>query len=193
MPLTDNKLADIVLTAYQQNVGQFIQPNHLDTGLNDEQLDTSCDLLTTLELIVPGDSGFGNFKEYKITKLGLFVATSSGGLLKWIWEEKNKVNPSSLYKIINKPQDTTITADNLHIGDNYGNYNQSSSRDNALTNPITQAINPTNDTKPPKKSWLEIASWAAGIIATIIALYEFWIKHYFSLTDFINWLTNDKG
>ena len=46
-----------------------------------------------------------------------------------------------------------------------------SSYDNASSNPITQTLSLPNANSPSAKSWLEIASWIAGIIACIATLY----------------------
>lgn len=71
-----------------------------------------------------------------------------------------------------------IKANNLHIGDNFGTYNQTLS-DNDLIKTTILPISPTLKPKSVIKSWLEIISWVTGIIGGFIALYEFWLKHYF--------------
>lgn len=80
--------------------------------------------------------------------------------------------------------DDNRTTNHFNFDKNSGNVliNQpSSSRDNAFESPIIQTINPTTEAKPPKRSWLEIASWVTGIILFIIAIYEFIIKHFLHL------------
>lgn len=85
---------------------------------------------------------------------------------------------------------TTVTnIGNLHQGDNYGNYNQSSSSDNSI-NHITQTQNNAT-AKSPATFW----KWAAaiiGVLASMATIYEVWLKDYFSLTDLFNLLTIDK-
>jgi hypothetical protein len=83
----------------------------------------------------------------------------------------------------NKPTHTTVIDKSIKFensfnpsGDATNNINQSF-LDNALASPIIQKIKKNKPTKPPKKSWLEIASWTFGIIAAIIVIYEFWLKH----------------
>lgn len=67
----------------------------------------------------------------------------------------------------------------VHIeGDVIGSMVGSQSLDNALISPATQIQNNISDINPKKRSWLEIASWVAAILATIIALWEFLIKRF---------------
>ena len=72
---------------------------------------------------------------------------------------------------------------NIHQGDNYGNIVQSGhqssislSQDHRLNK---ENITNINQTKPSKKSVIEILSWVIGILAGLIAIYEFVIKKFF--------------
>lgn len=61
-------------------------------------------------------------------------------------------------------------------GNNVNNGHQSDlsfSQDKSLAKQKTTNISPT---RPPSKSWLEILSWVIGIVAGLIALYEFVLK-----------------
>ena len=58
---------------------------------------------------------------------------------------------------------------------NVGEINQSSEK-TALKSPITQKTVHKTAKEPSKKSWGEIATWIVGIIAGIIAIYEFILK-----------------
>ena len=57
-----------------------------------------------------------------------------------------------------------------------GNNNWYQSLDSDLINPAIQNANKIIPHNPPKKSFLEIASWVIGCVAAIIAIYEFIIK-----------------
>jgi len=57
-------------------------------------------------------------------------------------------------------------------GDNYG----FQSLDTDLINPAIQNANKIIPHNPPKRSFLEIASWVFGIIVAVIVIYEFIIK-----------------
>jgi hypothetical protein len=65
-----------------------------------------------------------------------------------------------------------ITAKNYIGGDNYG----FQSLDTDLINPAIQKANKIIPHNPPKRSFLEIASWVFGIIVAVIVIYEFIIK-----------------
>ncbi len=71
----------------------------------------------------------------------------------------------------------TINGGQVIINEQSNNGNQSLS-DKAFDSPITQTINNKTDNKP-KKSWIELISWVAGIIIAIIGIYEFVIKQLF--------------
>lgn len=58
-----------------------------------------------------------------------------------------------------------------------GQVNQSSEKID-LKSPITQKIVHKMDNTPRKKSWIEIVSWIIGIIAGLVAIYEFIIKRF---------------
>ncbi|MDQ8012878.1 MAG: hypothetical protein REI96_10550 [Flavobacterium nitrogenifigens] len=73
-------------------------------------------------------------------------------------------------------QNTNSDIINDFSGSTIGQVNQLSSEKFTLKSPITQNIIDETSKKTNKKSWLEIASWAIGIIAGGIAIYEFIIK-----------------
>ena len=104
-------------------------------------------------------------KEYdwfELTEKGI-SAKEKGGYFKYlVFIEKKE-----LEKI--KP---TIIAENYIGGNNLGI--QSSKSD--FINPAIQNANKIIPHKPPKRSFLEIASWVFGIVVAIIAIYEFIFK-----------------
>lgn len=59
------------------------------------------------------------------------------------------------------------------LGDNAFIANQSSFLDKVIAKPIKEINTNTNPKIHKNKSWLEIAAWIAGIIGTIILLYQF--------------------
>lgn len=80
-------------------------------------------------------------------------------------------------KMIEK-KDVNIIAENYIAGNNYGTQSSRS----ALINPVIQNDNKIIETKPAKRSLLEIASWFFGSIIAIIGIYEFIIKKIFTNT-----------
>ncbi|MDK2772130.1 MAG: hypothetical protein KYX68_07910 [Flavobacterium sp.] len=110
--------------------------------------------------VVPNTSGY-----FKLSPNGL-LAKEKGGYFKYVEFIKNKELESKTSNVI---------VENYIAGDNYGI--QSSRSD--FIKPAIQNDNKINETKPPKRSLLEIASWFLGSIAAIIAIYEFIIKKYF--------------
>jgi hypothetical protein len=79
-------------------------------------------------------------------------------------------------KELGKPKGHTF-----NIGENKGQIamatdNATQSLDNARISPHTQYTTNNNPANPPKRSWLEILAWIVGIIAGIIAIWEFGIK-----------------
>ena len=64
-------------------------------------------------------------------------------------------------------------------GSTIGQINQSSEKID-LKSPITQKIVHKTDKEPKKKSWVEILAWIIGIIAGLVAIYEFLIKNLIS-------------
>jgi hypothetical protein len=90
---------------------------------------------------------------------------SSIGLI----EDKFKVKKKS-----KKIKQTNISGGQVVINEQKNKGNQSL-LDNAFESPTTQKISKQTD-KKPKRSLIEILSWVAAIIASIIAIYEFLIK-----------------
>ena len=88
----------------------------------------------------------------------------NGGWIKYLETEKTE--------LIENQTTSNISIQNYIGGNNHGI--QSSKR--AFKSPITQTMKPTAPKEPITKSVLEIVSWIAGIIATIIVVYEFVIK-----------------
>lgn len=85
-----------------------------------------------------------------------------------------RITKEELSELMNpkKESDPAKMIDNsVHVyGNNYGNQ---SIHDHSIGNTITQSV--TNDSGS-KKSILEIGSWVVGIVAGLIAIYEFIIK-----------------
>lgn len=67
------------------------------------------------------------------------------------------------------------TGINIH-GDVIGSMVGSQSFESARLNPTIQKISNNTPTKPPKRSWLERTAWIVGILAALIAIWEFVIK-----------------
>ena len=61
-------------------------------------------------------------------------------------------------------------------GDVIGSMVGSQSLEQAFISPTTQKTNNNKPHNPPKRSWLEITAWITGIIAALIAIWEFVIK-----------------
>lgn len=113
---------------------------------------------------------YGLIEEYKryswrLTKDG-YKAIELGGFEKW-YENENKGRHSEF----TQPQ---IKVDNLSIvTGNKNNINQSK-LDNSPKSVLTTDI---KSNKENKRSWLEITGWIVGILAGLIAIYEFWLKN----------------
>jgi len=118
-----------------------------------------CDLIKHVE----NTSGF-----FKLSQNGL-LAKDKGGYFKYVEFIKNKELESN---------SKNVYTENYIAGDNYGI--QSSRSD--FIKPLIQTKNKITETKPAKRSLLEIFSWVFGVIASIIAIYEFIIKKIFSNT-----------
>lgn len=99
---------------------------------------------------------------YDLTEKGI-LAKSKGGHLKYI----DFIEKSELEKI--KP---TIVAEN-YIG---GNNHRIQSSKTEFISPEIQNASKTTASNPPKRSFIEIASWIFGIVVAIIAIYEFILK-----------------
>lgn len=94
----------------------------------------------------------------KLTKLIEFQSLEK--FLNWSDNEKNKSN------FIND-----------FSGANIGQVNQSSKKMD-LKSPITKSIVHNTAKEPKKKSWIEILAWIIGIIAGLVAIYEFILKKF---------------
>ena len=99
---------------------------------------------------------------FELTEKGI-LAKEKGGYFKYL----DFIEKRELEKI--KP---TIIAENYIGGNNHGIQLSRS----AFANPTIQNASKMNETIPPRKSFLEIASWLFGIVVAIIAIYEFIIK-----------------
>jgi hypothetical protein len=73
-------------------------------------------------------------------------------------------------------QNTNPKNVNNFSGSTIGHVNHFSSEKITFKSPITQKTVDETEKKSNKKSWIEITSWAIGIIAGGIAIYEFIIK-----------------
>lgn len=110
-------------------------------------------------------------KEYdwfELTEKGI-QAKELGGYFKYVEFIKNK-------ELENKT--SNIITENYIAGNNYGI--QSSRSD--FIKPTIQTDNKITESKPAKRSLLEIASWFLGSIIAIIGIYEFIIKKIFTNT-----------
>jgi hypothetical protein len=105
---------------------------------------------------------------FELTEKGI-QAKELGGYFKYIESIKNKELESKKLNII---------AENYISGNNYGI--QSSRSD--FIKPTIQNDNKITESKPAKRSLLEIASWVLGSIIAIIGIYEFIIKKIFTNT-----------
>ena len=72
--------------------------------------------------------------------------------------------------------DLTTNITNDFSGSTIGQVNQSSEKMD-LKSPITQKTVHKTAKEPKKKSWIEILAWVIGIIAGLVAIYEFIIKN----------------
>lgn len=166
------KYLDIIIKeseiADADNSKNILYEKHLNP-ISDEERDEYFEIC---EQIVSLGSKLGFMKRiskeddwFELTEKGI-QAKELGGYFKYIEFIKNKELESKTSNII---------TENYIAGNNYGI--QSSESD--FINPAMQNDNRTIETKPPKKSLLEIASWFLGSIAAVIAIYEFIIKKYF--------------
>ncbi|WP_299056892.1 hypothetical protein [uncultured Polaribacter sp.] len=99
---------------------------------------------------------------YELTEKGI-KAKEKGGHFKYL----DFIETKELEKV--KP---TIIAENYIGGNNHGIQSSRS----AFDNPEIHKQSKITETKPPKRSFLEITSWVIGAVAAIIAIYEFIIK-----------------
>ncbi|MGG7036534.1 MAG: hypothetical protein ACI7YS_15260 [Flavobacterium sp.] len=103
-----------------------------------------------------------------LIKKGLIEFTKGSNLYVELTEKGRKYFDEKIIEPINFTQNI----ENYIGGNNHGI--QSSRSD--FIKPAIQNANKITETKPPKKSFLEIASWVIGGVAAIIAIYEFIIK-----------------
>jgi hypothetical protein len=73
-------------------------------------------------------------------------------------------------------QNTDSNIVNDFSGSTIGQVNQSSGKMD-LKSPIKQKTVHNTANEPKKKSWVEILAWIIGIIAGLVAIYEFIIKN----------------
>lgn len=138
------------------NVKNILYKNGITTNLSSEETHE------LIEQTISFGKKFGYFKQptkeqwVELTEKGL-KARSLGGHQKFI----NSINDVS----------NNIT----HNYHNVTQVNQSSEKID-LKSPIKQKIVHKTDKAPSKKSWVEILAWIIGIIAGLVAIYEFVIK-----------------
>ncbi|WP_395049751.1 hypothetical protein [Flavobacterium sp.] len=111
-----------------------------------------------LNILIP------NTNSIKLTSKGLEM--KNGGWFKYLESDKESKSKKS-------EKTTNISIKGNYIGgDNHGI--QSSKSD--FINPEIHNASKTIASNPPKRSFLEIASWVFGIVVAIIAIYEFILK-----------------
>ena len=155
----DSKISEL------NNCPQILYDKYIRSNSKNDRYDDLlfCDKIFILGLNLGFIKSHNSEKEwFELTEKGI-SAKSKGGYFKYLEFIENK----ELDKI--KP---TIIAENYISGDNHGI--QSSRSD--FIKPAIKNASKITETKPPKKSFLEIASWVFGGIAAIIAIYEFVIK-----------------
>ncbi len=123
--------------------------------------------------------------ESVISDSGLFEDITTPSALSSIF----KINPSTYRLVFEKGADKVVD-DYLsfkneakpsflniqNIENNYGIKIQESDLDNARISPTIQTINQITEPAANKKSVIEIIAWIVGIVAGLVAIYEFVIK-----------------
>lgn len=109
---------------------------------------------------------------YKSTNYGYSCDFKNRNYLTKLIELKSWEEFLNWLDLQNKNSNTT----NDYSGSTIGQINHFSSGKTTVKSPIKQNIVHETDKKNNKKSWIEITSWTIGIIAGIIAIYEFIIK-----------------
>jgi hypothetical protein len=111
------------------------------------------------------------------------VKVSSGGAIMLIILPKGKhffETNSYLSELENEKKMTfPVVGHQINIGGNVEKSilsQDSDLRDNALESPKIESASSIIPANPPKKSWLEITAWIAGILVALITIYEFIIK-----------------
>jgi hypothetical protein len=106
----------------------------------------------------------GKMYRCELTKFGRDIVIGDGWIKNLEMEKENRLKENI--------KTSTIIAENYIGGDNHGI--QSSKSD--FINPEIHNASKTIASNPPKRSFLEIASWVFGIVVAIIAIYEFILK-----------------
>ena len=161
------KFLDIIIIeseiAVENNSMNILNEKYLDATTEQEEFFRITDGVVVLGCKL----GFLKFisKEpdwFELTEKGI-LAKEKGGYFKYL----DFIEKRELEKI--KP---TIIAENYIGGNNHGIQSLKSD----FTNPEIHNASKAIASIPPKRSFIEIASWIFGIVVAIIAIYEFILK-----------------
>jgi hypothetical protein len=155
MDVEEMHIADTIMQYFQEH--RSLEWEYIDTedlwNINGRKANQVLAQLIRDELLMQR----GSFTD--LTKKGSIYTTYQSFLIE---EEKRRVE--------NLPRVTNITG-------NTGNVIHDSSLSH-FTNSFNEISSSNKPTKPPKRSRLEIITWIVGIIASIVAIYEFIIKQF---------------
>lgn len=147
---------DELPSAFEQNVEKHYQPN-------------GSDAYNLMHFIEIENRQYFNIKSHKYELNENGKQYLSHLLTK---EEKDRTPIFSTINIHHQ------TGDNLQIQGDGNTINQNSSFDKS---PITSSVDKSSNaakTNTKKSAWIEKASWIIGIIASLVALYEFVVKKF---------------